>query len=69
MAIYFQSANNAEEVWDSFSNALWQIIDITVENRISKTSKTTKGKKYSRHVRRLLDRKLHFWRLAKKTNK
>ena len=64
-----QSANNTEGVWDSFSNALWQIIDVTVEKRISKTTKTTKGKKYLQHIKRLLDRKLYFWRLAKKTNK
>ena len=64
-----QSANNAEGVWDSFSNAQWQIIDVTVDKIISKTTKTTKGKKYPRHIKRLLDRKLHFWRLAQKTNK
>ena len=52
-----QSASNAEGVWDSFSKALWQIIDVTVETRISK--KTTKGKKYPRHIKRLLDRKLN----------
>ena len=59
-----QSANNAEEVFGSFSNALWPSIDVTVEKGISKTTKTTKGKKYPRHIKRLLDRKLYFWRLA-----
>ena len=61
---------DVDVLWEKFTNTLWEVIDEhvpTIEN-VSNRKSSYKKSKYPCHIKKLLNQKLHPWRLFKRTS-
>ena len=60
---------NVDVLWEKFTSTLWEVIDEHVPKieNVSNRKSSYKKAKYPCHINKLLNQKLHLWRLVKRT--